>query len=113
MMDHNKVVRLSLKYLNIAFGVLMIVVLSLSLESIQHSRRLTNIHELVLLKNLKTTNAFDEKAAPDRVKVLQCQSCNNDALRIITIFNGKTGFCPLQSGLCPRHFSDQMIFDAF
>lgn len=76
-MNHSKFVSGLLKYLNITFAILMLVVLSLDIEQIFHNKR---IFDHFSLEN-------DTQAFRDLFKM--CQKCQTESLSLITNLNSK------------------------
>ena len=76
MMDHSKLVSQCVKYFNFLVGVLMLVVLSLNIDSIFHNR-----HHLNIIKQQQQQQLIDLS------QVEKCETCRQDAMSIITRFN--------------------------
>jgi hypothetical protein len=79
-MDHNKIIKNCLKYLNITFGVLMIIVVSLNIEQIFHNKRIVKID----FSNENNGKVFHIKLYE------KCQDCQHEAFVKITRLNSKS-----------------------
>lgn len=79
-MNHKKIAKYSLRYLNLVFGALMLVVLSLHIELISHNKG------TLRLENLKNSSLPKDQ---------QCQTCQNQTIEKLTLLSGYFNFLSL------------------
>lgn len=76
-MNHKKIAKYSLRYLNLVFGVLMLVVLSLHIELISHNKG------TLRLEKLKNSSLPKDQT---------CQTCQNQTIEKLTHLSGNHFF---------------------
>lgn len=90
-MNHNRIATRCLKYLNVVFGILMLVVLCLNLESIIHNNAHNHVEPLLKRNELNFAGRFLNEEAYD-ILSQRCVECHQSAVLIITGLNGNFVF---------------------
>ena len=83
-LKQNSIKNLGLKYLNIVFSILMLVVFSLNIDQIVHKKRISKAEHLYDVLN------YSNDLKP--IIIDQCKTCKNHAYVIMSNLNSKILF---------------------
>ena len=87
-MAGSSVTSLGLKYLNLVFGVLMVVIFSLNIEQIVHNKRISRLEHSFDVSNNSAAQKYIETRSLDSY-MANCKSCLNNAYIIMINLNCK------------------------